>query len=133
MKIAKEKLEQPLMNEDGTEFSDKTTYGQVLRVAAKATAYASPEGGLKPFNDSPDNVFKLGMVAMKLARVKKYLPLSSEEVTLLKDRIHKLYGPVILVRMRALLDETMSPEKQADKELEEADAAMEEKTLKAVT
>lgn len=113
-------LDKPLLNEEGNEFPDKTTVRKALSIAA-ATPVQEQE--------SADAKYKLGMIAIKLNQARKgVVELSAEDITLLKDRIGKLYGPIVVIRLYDLLEGKQAAEKRIP--AEELEPEEPEKELK---
>lgn len=89
-------LDKELLNEEGQPFRDKTTVKKALTLAA-ATPLQEQE--------SVDAKYKLGMIAIKLQQARRgVVELSAEDVTLLKDRVGKLYGPIVVLRLHDILE-----------------------------
>lgn len=120
MKITKEKLNEVVQDDEGKPFEDGTTFGKLLRSAARAQAYVE-NGRPTPFQESDEDKFRMGMVCYKLndaVKQSKALVLSIDDTRLLRSRAAKVFDPPTFVAVKILLEGTMSAEKQAEKENE---------------
>jgi hypothetical protein len=121
MKIQRAKLDEVVRNDEGEPFrsGDKDlTYAMAIRQACAAQMYLNAEGNTAAFRESGDDRYRIGMIVYKL-KAKKHCALESKDVTLLKDRIEKLYNPSLIVRLFDVLEDKGAAEKRAAKENEE--------------
>lgn len=125
MKIQRAKLDEVILDDEGKPFKDdqdaKVSYKKALRDTCRAVFFINGNGARAAFSEPYEDKKRLGMVAYKL-QAKSQVKLDNKDVTLLKDRIEKLWDPVLIVRLDDVLEENASAEKRAAKENEEEDS-----------
>lgn len=99
-------LDRSMLNTEGKEFEDKATFRKILITACLAT---DPED-----KTNADTKYKVGMLAFKLQKAQKSVEVTAEEVTMLKERIGKYFGPLVVVRVYDLLEQKKPAEEQVN-------------------
>ena len=106
-------LDKALTDSDGKEFPDGVTLRTGLHTAASAL--------FNSHDQDPGEKYKAGVIAVKLKKAQKSVLLSSEEVTLLKVRVGKLFPPVVVMRIEDALEERKTVEQRIANEIDQDD------------
>lgn len=114
-------LDRELLNAEGTPLRDGEK-ALTLRFALGMVA-----NWMDPENKDLGQKYKLGMIAVKLAKAQKNLTLSAEDVTLMKDRINRMFSPIAVLRLHDILEGNKSAELRVAKEIDEDEEPKEAK------
>lgn len=106
-------LDKVLTDSDGKELADGSTLRTCIHHAATVL--------FNSHDQDPGEKYKAGVIAFKLKKAQKSVSLSSEEVTLLKIRVGKLFPPIVVLRIEDALEERKPVEQRIANEIDQDD------------
>ena len=105
-------LDRIIIDQEGKDFTDGTTLRKVLVSAALS------------MGSEPDKKYRLGTLGVMLQTANRNVELASEDVVLLKDRVGRMFGPIVMVRVVDALEQRKPAEARIQNEIDQDEETM---------